>query len=242
MAFTLEVIAFNIESCAVIEASGAHRIELCDNPGEGGTTPSAGFIQQARKKCSIELYPIIRPRGGDFLYSAEEFDCMKTDIIQCKKAGCDGVVIGMLKADGSVDKDRCSELVSLAYPMGVTFHRAFDRVADPLKALEDVIQTGCERILTSGLLPQAQDGALLIKQLIERADGRISIMPGSGIRANNIVSIAHLTGAVEFHSSARLSIPSPMEYKSPFMNEQLSSISADETEIVAMINALKNFA
>ena len=242
MAFTLEVIAFNIESCAVIEACGAHRIELCDNPGEGGTTPSAGFIQQARKKCSIELYPIIRPRGGDFLYTLEEFECMKTDIIQCKKAGCDGVVIGMLKADGNVDTERCSKLVSLAYPMGVTFHRAFDRVVDPLQSLEDVIQTGCERILTSGLQPKAQDGVALIKQLIQRADGRICIMPGSGIRSNNIVSIAKATGAEEFHSSARISIPSSMDYKSPFMNEQLSSISADETEIVAMINALKKYA
>jgi len=240
MSFKLEVIAFNIESCAVIEASGAHRIELCDNPGEGGTTPSAGFIQQARKKCSIELYPIIRPRGGDFLYTEEEFECMKTDIIQCKKAGCDGVVIGMLMADGSVDTDRCSRLVSIAYPMGVTFHRAFDRVADPVQALEDVIKTGCERILTSGLRPQASDGAAMIKELIAQANERICIKPGSGIRSNNIASLVTATGAVEFHSSARISIPGKMEYKNQFMNEQLFSISADESEIVAMINALKN--
>ena len=127
MIFKLEVIGFNIESCIVAQAAGAHRIELCDNPEEGGTTPSYGFIKAAREKLQIALFPIIRPRGGDFLYSNEEFEIMKTDIKRCNQLGCDGVVIGMLNADGTVDKKRNASLVELAYPLGVTFHRAFDR-------------------------------------------------------------------------------------------------------------------
>src|ERR1700712_5352977 len=127
MSFRLEVIGFNIESCAIAQAAGAQRIELCGNPGEGGTTASYGFIKAARKKLSIDLYPIIRPRGGDFIYAEDEFEIMKTDILQCKNLGCNGVVIGILLVDGTVDKEKCKYLVDLAYPMGVTFHRAFDR-------------------------------------------------------------------------------------------------------------------
>ena len=144
MNFKLEIIGFNIESSLLAQAAGAHRIELCDGPGEGGTTASYGFIKAARKALTIELYPIIRPRGGDFLYSDAEFDIMKTDVQLCKETGCDGVVIGMLNTDGSIDKKRCRQLVELAYPLGVTFHRAFDRCANPFEALEDIIGIGCE--------------------------------------------------------------------------------------------------
>ena len=131
MKFTLETIAFNIESCKIAQAAGAHRIELCDNPGEGGTTPSYGFIKTARQILKIDLFPIIRPRGGDFFYSDEEFEIMKTDIQVCKEHGCDGVVFGILKEDATIDKIKCKILIQLAYPMSVTFHRAFDRVTDP---------------------------------------------------------------------------------------------------------------
>ena len=162
MNFKLEVIAFNIESCKLAQQSGAYRIELCDNPSEGGTTPSIGMIKAAREKVDIELFPIIRPRGGDFLYSDDEFEIMKEDILQCKKIGCDGVVIGLLNADGNVDKIRTSQLVNLAYPMSVTFHRAFDRANDPFKAMEDIIECGCERILTSGQQPTASEGIELM--------------------------------------------------------------------------------
>ena len=158
MKFKLEVIGFTIESCLIAQAAGAHRIELCDNPSEGGTTPSYGFIKTARENLSIELYPIIRPRGGDFLYSEIEFELMKADIQICKNLGCDGVVIGMLNSDGTVDKQRCKQLVDIAQPMGVSFHRAFDRTKDPFKALEDIISIGCERILTSGQKSVATDG------------------------------------------------------------------------------------
>ena len=137
MKFTLEVIGFTIEGCMIAQDAGADRIELCDNPGDGGTTASYGFIKAAREALHIQLYPIIRPRGGDFLFSEEEFEIMKTDVQLCKELSCDGVVIGMLNKDGSIDKKRCSHLVSLAYPLGVSFHRAFDRCSNPFEALED---------------------------------------------------------------------------------------------------------
>ncbi len=241
MIFRLEVIGFTIESCILAQAAGAHRIELCDNPGEGGTTPSYSFIKAARENLRIELYPIIRPRGGDFFYSDAEFDVMKVDVKLCKDLGCDGVVIGMLNADGTVDKKRCKELVEIAYPLGVTFHRAFDRVSDASQALEDVIEIGCERILTSGLVPNALNGAETLAALIKQADERIIIMPGSGIRAGNIIELAQKTGAVEFHTSARMNIDSKMNYTNEGMNESLKSVSADVDEIKKIIFSLNNF-
>lgn len=235
MHFKLEVIGFNIESCITAQAAGAHRIELCDNPGEGGTTPSYGFIKAARKYLHIDLYPIIRPRGGDFLYSDAEFEMMKTDVKISKELGCDGVVIGMLNTDGSVDKERCKQLVTLSYPMGVTFHRAFDRVKDASQALEDIIEIGCERILTSGLKPTALEGAETIAALIKQADERIIIMPGSGVRSDNIIELAKKTGAVEFHTSARMNIDSKMNYSNELINENLRSVGVDEKEIKKML-------
>lgn len=240
MKFTLEVIGFTIESCILAQAAGAHRIELCDNPGEGGTTPSYGFIKAAREVLKIELYPIIRPRGGDFLYSDAEFEVMKADVQICKELGCDGVVIGILNADGTVDKMRCRELVQLAYPMGVTFHRAFDRVKDAAQALEDVIEIGCERILTSGLVPTALDGAETLATLIKQADERIVIMPGSGVRSDNIIELAKRTAAVEFHTSARINISSKMDYTNEGMKEKLQSVSLDEEEVKKIIANLKS--
>jgi len=235
MNFKLEVIGFNIESCILAQAAGAHRIELCDNPGEGGTTPSYGFIKAARERLQIDLFPIIRPRGGDFLYSDAEFELMRTDVQVCKELGCDGVVIGILNADGTVDTKRCKELIALAYPLGVTFHRAFDRVNDAAKALEDIIDMGCERILTSGLQPTALEAAEKIAALIRQADQRIIIMPGSGVRADNIIELAKKTGAVEFHTSARMNIASSMTYINEGMKENLRSVSLDETEVKKII-------
>ena len=136
MAYKLEIIGFNIESCATAQHAGANRIELCAGPGEGGTTPSYGFIKAARELLHIDLYVMIRPRGGYFLYCEDDFRMMKTDIEICKDAGCDGIVTGILTKNGAVDKKRCKELLDLAYPMEATFHRAFDRVAEPAAALE----------------------------------------------------------------------------------------------------------
>lgn len=238
MPCTLEIIGFNVASCVIAQAAGAHRIELCDGPGEGGTTASYGFIREARKTLHISLYPIIRPRGGDFFYSGDEFAIMKHDILMCKKLGCDGIVTGLLNKDGSIDKDRCSQLVDLAYPMGVTFHRAFDRALNPETAMNDIIACGFERILTSGQKPTAIEGVDLLEQLVKKAEDRIIIMPGSGIRPDNIVEIAKTTGAVEFHSSARINTTTSMSFTVPSMNENLQSISVDPDEITSMINLL----
>jgi copper homeostasis protein len=239
MNFKLEVIAFTIESCSVIERAGANRIELCDNPGDGGTTPSYGFLKLAREKVSIDLYPMIRPRGGDFLYSDDEFELMKKDVLLCKEIGCDGVVIGLLTADGTIDKKRTAELIGLAYPLGVTFHRAFDRVRDGFEALETLIAIGCERILTSGLTPNVTEGTAMLARLVNAADERIIIMPGSGVRSNNIAELAKQTGAVEFHTSARTMISSRMSYMNAAMNEELKTVIADEDEVKRTISELQ---
>ncbi len=240
--FSLEIISFNIESCLIAQASGATRIELCDNPGEGGTTPSCGFIKAAREKLQIELYAMIRPRGGDFFYSDDEFEIMKTDVLMHKQLGCDGVVIGMLNKDGSVDTIRCKQLVQLAYPMGVTFQRAFDRVNDPFKALEDIIEMGCERILTSGLVPNCLDGAHLIAQLIKQADERIIIMPGSGLRSSNVIDVAKITGAKEFHTSARVFVDTQMDFVLPAMKEDLQQVMVEGEEVKRIAELLENHA
>lgn len=239
MNYTLEVIAFTIGSVLTAQKSGAHRIELCDNPAEGGTTPSYGMIKTAREKTSLLLYPIIRPRGGDFLYTEEEFEIMKRDIQLCKELGCDGVVTGLLQPDGSIDKRRTGLLAEAAYPLGVTFHRAFDRVANPFEALEDVISSGCERILTSGLKPTAPEGADTIAQLIRQADDRIIIMPGSGVRSDNIAVLARHTQATEFHSSARTTAASGMHYLNTYMNENLESTQLNSGEVEKLLSELQ---
>lgn len=238
MKYVLEVIGFTIQSCEIAQLAGANRIELCDNPTDGGTTPSYGFIKAARKKLAIDLFPIIRPRGGDFFYSDDEFSIMKNDIKVCKHLGCDGIVTGILKADGSIDKQRCSQLVELAYPMEVTFHRAFDRTADAMIALEDVIKTGCTRILTSGLHKEAIAGVAIIKNLIVNAEDRIIIMPGSGVRSDNITDIATATGATEFHSSARTFTGGKMKYFNSMLDENGQIISVAEKEIKKMVSKL----
>lgn len=232
--YSLEVISFSIESCKTAVEAGAQRIELCDNPMEGGTTPSAGMIKVARALAPIQLFPIIRPRGGDFLYSDDEFKMMQEDIRLCKELGCDGVVIGLLTKDGKVDIERTAKLVELAYPLGVTFHRAFDRVQNHRSALEEVINCGCERILTSGLYPTVSEGKDVLKELVELAKGRITIMPGSGLRASNLKEIAQYTGAKEFHSSARMDKNSLMSYQNPQMKETLKYAVLDGEEVRKM--------
>src|SRR6201986_2131124 len=231
MNYRLEICAFNLSSALLAQQAGADRIEFCAGPEEGGTTPSAGAIRTAREKLRIPLYPIIRPRGGDFLYSDEEFRSMIRDIEYCKQVGCNGVVFGILEADGSVDKARCARLVEIAYPLGVTFHRAFDWCANPFEAMETIIGIGCERILTSGQRPAAYEGMALIDQLVREADDRIVIMPGSGVRAANIVELAEKTGASEFHTSARVLQASAMQYVNPAMKEDQAVVTAGEEEI-----------
>lgn len=214
----MEVCANSLESALAAQKGGAIRVELCDNLPEGGTTPSYAQIALAKQKLHIKVYPIIRPRGGDFLYSDLEFELMKTDIKTCKSLNCDGIVIGILKADGSVDRNRCAELIALAAPMPVTFHRAFDMCNDLQKALEDIIELGCERILTSGGESSALKGAETIARLIEQANGRIIIMPGAGVSTDNIRTIIQTTGATEFHASAKQAVKSLMQFRNSRLN------------------------
>ena len=194
-------------------------------------TPSVGLIRTAREVLTIPLYPIVRPREGDFLYSEEEFQVMLRDVQVCKEIGCDGVVIGMLLPDGGVDKERCARLVEKAYPLGVTFHRAFDRAANPFEALEAIVGLGCERILTSGQRPVAMEGSELISELVRQADDRIVIMPGSGVRASNVSELMLKTKTTEVHTTARTNAASRMGYVNPAMQEDLSMVMPDEEEV-----------
>ena len=198
----IEIVVYNIESAINAQAGGADRIELCDNPAEGGTTPSAGVMEVVRKNLNIDVFAMIRPRGGDFVYSAAEFYAMQRDIENCKRLSMDGVVLGILKPDGAIDKERCKKLIEAARPLKVTCHRAFDVTHDALQALEDCIEVGFDRILTSGRMRTAEEGVDLIKTLVEKAGGRISIMPGSGIHEGNAKAICTKTGVSEIHFSA----------------------------------------
>jgi len=238
----LEVIGFDLASCAIAQTHGANRIELCANPEEGGTTPSYGMIAVARANTAIELCPIIRPRGGDFLFTDLEFQAMLADVEQCGLLGCDGVVIGMLSKDGYVDVERCSELIQRAGSMTVTFHRAFDRVQDPMRSLEEIIDLGCARILTSGLRPNVDLGMDMLRTLVDAAGDRITIMPGSGVRSTNVLELAKFTGAKAFHSSARASHPTSMDYINPAMAEELNSISIDPDEVLELRRILDAYA
>ena len=213
--YTIEIATSDFVTTHSAVEGGADRIELCANLAEGGTTPSYGTVKQCRDAFDVKIYPIIRPRGGDFLYTKEEHLIMLQDIRLFKELGCDGVVIGMLNRDGSIDVTRSAQLVEAASPMGVTFHRAFDRCLDPFEALEQLVEMGCERILTSGQLPTVSEGVDLIAELNRRADSRIIIMPGSGLRKDNIKWLAEKTGCHEFHSSLRGKTASAMDFVHP---------------------------
>ncbi|MBS1729680.1 MAG: copper homeostasis protein CutC [Bacteroidetes bacterium] len=230
----LEIAVFNMDSAILAAASNADRLELCDNIYDGGTTPSYALLEMAVQKLSIPVFPMIRPRGGDFLYSETDFQIMLKDIHYCKNLGYTGIVTGLLDKNGHIDTKRLNKLVEAAYPMDVTFHRAFDRCMNPFESLEKIIDCGCERILTSGQQPNAIMGKDLIKALIEKAENRITIIAGSGVRKENILDLARYTGAIELHTSARKDIPSHMEFTCESMQENISNVSVDCEEIRAM--------
>ena len=213
MKIQLEVCVDSVASAIHAERGGADRVELCDNLFEGGTTPSAGCIEVTRKNISIGLQIIIRPRGGDFLYDDFEFAVMKKDVLVAKNLGANGVVIGLLTRQGQVDRKRVQELLELARPMSVTFHRAFDMTVDPWQAMNDLIALGVDRILTSGQQASAWEGVSLIEELVKRAMGRIGIMPGGGLNEHNISALVQQTGVSECHVSGRKVIASAMEYQ-----------------------------
>ena len=243
MDYIIEIATSDFATTSSAVNGGADRIELCTNLSEGGTTPSHGTIIQCREAFDTLLYPIIRPRGGDFLYNNSEFEIMMKDARLCRESGCDGIVIGILLANGEIDVKRTARLIEIAYPLGVTFHRAFDRCKDPFKGLEQLIQIGCERILTSGQQPSAIDGIELIAQLNKQSDDRIVIMPGSGVRKDNIKALAEKTNCIEFHSSLRGKEKSKMEFIHPAFEkseESYTNNAIDPTEVKALRDALKN--
>jgi copper homeostasis protein len=205
----LEIAIDTVEAAAAAERGGADRLELCGDLSVGGVTPDAEALRAVRGQIRIPIFVMIRPRGGALIYSAAEFEEMKASIANAKVFGADGLVLGILKAGNSVDIERTSELVSLAKPLPVTFHRAFDESADLPQALEDVVQTGAARILTSGGATTAFEGAHNIASLIGAAGERITIIPGAGINAENILSVAATTRAREFHSGLSSALPYP---------------------------------
>ncbi len=212
----IEICANSLESALNAQLAGADRVELCAGIPEGGTTPSFGTILHARDLLTTtKLHVIIRPRGGDFLYSSLELDTMFDDIRAAREVGVDGVVFGCLTADGNVDMEVMRILVEEAGDMSITFHRAFDMCRNPRRALEDIIDLGIHRILTSGAQGTAEQGIPLLKSLVDQAGDRIIIMPGCGINAGNIRKIAEQTGAREFHFSARSGVESGMVFRNP---------------------------
>jgi len=229
----LEIAVFNISAALQAQKAGADRLELCENPLEGGTTPSYGTLRLAAEKIAIPVFPIIRPRGGDFLYGDECYEVIKRDLLLCKDLGFPGAVLGLLNQDGSISLGRTAQLVELAYPMEITFHRAFDRAKDPLVAMQALIECGVSRILTSGQHPNVSEGIGLIQKLITVAKKEIIILPGSGVRSQTIPMLME-AGAVEFHSSARQLVPSKMDYTVHSMNESLDTWGVDTAEIKAM--------
>lgn len=209
----LEICCTSFQSARIAQHEGANRIELCDNIFEGGTTPSRGMIRQVCYKLDIDCYVLIRPRGGDFNYSIDEFEIMKADIQSCKEVGVEGIVSGVLTSQGNIDIERTKELVDLSGEMDFTFHRGFDMVSDPEKSLKDVIRTGAKRILTSGLQNNLVEGVPLIKDLLKWAKNDIKIMVGGGLKSNNINEIIEKTGCQEYHTTAKTWVDNNIEYE-----------------------------
>ncbi len=216
--FCFEVCANSVASCLAAQEGGAQRVELCAGIPEGGTTPSYGEIAIAREMLGIKLHVIIRPRGGDFLYSPIEVRSMLKDIKMARTLGVDGVVFGCLTPKGDIDMPLMYDLMDAAKGMSVTFHRAFDVCRNPSKALEQIIDLGCNRILTSGQQPTAEQGITTLKMLNEQAAGRIILLAGCGVNENNIAHIAQETGIKEFHFSAREKQASLMQHRNPVVS------------------------
>lgn len=209
----MEVCADSVLSSVNAEKGGAIRIELCSNLAEGGTTPSAGLLKVVKSRLKIPVYVMLRPRGGDFFYSDDEFEVIMEDLKLLKNLGADGFVFGYLNSNGTIDKDRCKEVLDAIRPLPATFHRAIDTTVDIMSALEEVIKIGFTRVLTSGGCSTALEGLPSISEMICKAKGRIIVMPGGGINEINISRILQQSKAREFHCSARTSRPSLMQFQ-----------------------------
>lgn len=208
-----EICVDSVAGVRAAKAAGAGRVELCADLLEGGITPSRGMIRQARTIEGVGLHVIIRPRGGDFLFDDDEFAAMRSDVETAKAEGADGVVIGLLSATGAIDIARTRELIALARPLSLTFHRAFDMTPDPFRSLETLIELGVDRVLTSGQEASVLEGLPLIVELIERAGDRIVIMPGGGITARNVDRILAAARPREIHFAALEPTASGMRFR-----------------------------
>ncbi len=239
--FELEVAANSLASALAAQSGGAGRVELCGSLSEGGITPSYGTLAMAREQLRLPLYVLVRPRAGDFLYSAAEFEIMRRDIEICVRLGCDGVVIGALDADAAVDTVNCAELMRAAGTLGVTFHRAFDLARDRTRALEDIVALGCKRVLTSGGSASVALGADAIGALVNQAAERIGVMAGAGITATNLSRLIERTGVRQFHASARSLQASRMRWQGdPLPALATAAVEAtDETVVRALAGILR---
>jgi copper homeostasis protein len=211
----VEICVDSVASALAAQRGGAARVELCSDLLEGGVTPSAGLIKSVRASISIGLQVIIRPRGGDFCYEEDEIEVMRQDIAACRTLGADGIVLGILDADGHVDIPRTRQLVELARPLNVTFHRAFDMTANLPRALQDVCATGADRILTSGGEQKCEQGLETIARLVASARGKIKIIACGGVRHDNAAQVIAQTGVREIHAGPSSPVPSPMRYRNP---------------------------
>lgn len=236
---TLEVCVDSVASAMAAEQGGAQRVELCDYLAGGGTTPSAGMIEVVRKNINIGLHVLIRPRRGDFLFSDLELDIMKRDIEVCREIGADGVVIGMLTKDGNIDIARTQELIALAGHMSVTFHRAFDLTPDPIKALDDLMQLRVHRLLTSGQQETALQGVPLLRELNNRAAGKLIILPGSGVNSQNVREIVTKTGVREVHASVRKSVESNMSFRKSYPPMSSNKVLSEFEQLVADVSQIQ---
>jgi copper homeostasis protein len=232
----LEICADCVDSAISAERGGAHRVELCSGLAEGGVTPSSGLISAVRSRLSLPLHVIIRPRAGDFLYTADEFEIMQQDVLTVKQLGADGIVVGILREDGSIDTLRTRTLIEIARPMKVTFHRAFDMSHDFSRALDDIIAIGADRVLTSGGEQTAAEGIPAIAALVKQAAGKTAIMAGAGVTPSNVRNIIAQTGIREIHATARVRIDSRMQYR----NQRISMGSIDCQEYDRLVTTEKS--
>jgi copper homeostasis protein len=242
----LEICCYSMECAVTAQQYGADRVELCAAPKEGGLTPSYGVLKSVRQNVTIPVHPIIRPRGGDFCYSAGEFDAMLEDVAQVRELGFPGLVIGLLNEDGHIDMPRMRRIMTAAKGMAVTFHRAFDMCKEPLQGFENLAELGVARILTSGQQSSAEKGLKLITEL-KAHSGVPIIMAGAGVRASNLESFLE-AGVEELHSSAGKWTPSPMRYRNTGLSmstdaeaDEYSRYSVDGESVAVMKSMIDRF-